>query len=371
MRKLIILTPTLDQYGSARTLRAIIEKSRTLDIDSLEVWFPPDVHRNHELFPDSSFVKYVEVDFPILRRKYIRNFHFFSMYLRGFRNISALRNSFRNEEVQLYVHCFTLAPILAAWIAPKNNRQLSIHEITSSRFEKSILTMIAKKYFVNIIFASNYLKNKYSLSGMVVHSGADIEKYLNIPFVQISDGKTIQILCIGRFNYWKGQHSAIEAACILKSFNLNFQMIFLGSGFENNSYLFDCQELVREYELEAYVKFIGEVNDITEIITPIHFLLLPSIKPEPFGKVVVEGMAAGKVVIATRLGGPSEVISDGENGALVEHNSPSEIAEKIIELVSNPSRYVSISKQGRIRSKDFSESAMSEKYAGAFKKLIS
>jgi glycosyltransferase involved in cell wall biosynthesis len=56
--------------------------------------------------------------------------------------------------------------------------------------------------------------------------------------------------------------------------------------------------------------------------------------PEPFGMVVVEGMAAGLPVIATAIGGPTEVIRDGEDGLLVPANDPSALAGAVTRLRS-------------------------------------
>jgi len=54
--------------------------------------------------------------------------------------------------------------------------------------------------------------------------------------------------------------------------------------------------------------------------------------PEPFGMVVVEGMAAGLPVIATDIGGPTEVIHDGTDGLLVAPNDPGAIAAAVTRL---------------------------------------
>jgi glycosyltransferase involved in cell wall biosynthesis len=56
------------------------------------------------------------------------------------------------------------------------------------------------------------------------------------------------------------------------------------------------------------------------------------VTPEPFGMVVAEGMALGKVVLASRLGGPAEIIQDGVNGYLADPLDVAALAEKLLFL---------------------------------------
>lgn len=366
LQKIIIVTPTLDQYGSARTLLGIINHISNNPLRELEIWFPKDIERNLELFPNLNNVQYIQKDLPILRRRYFHGPQSLNFLFSGLRNILKLRKQLREENSQPFVHCFTLASILIGYLVPKESRQLSIHEIANRGVEKWLFTIIARKSFSKIIFASKYVQNCYGIEGQVIYSGAKIENYLNMPVVEIHREASVEILCIGRFNYWKGQHIAIESARILKDKNVKFHLSFLGSGFSDNNYLLHCQKLVREFELEDYVFFLGEVTDILQIIQPIHFLIVPSIKPEPFGKVVVEGMASGKLVIATKLGGPSEVIVDGESGALIENGNPLDLAEKLLKFIADPIGYQLICTQARVRSKFYSESRMAASYGASF-----
>ena len=74
-----------------------------------------------------------------------------------------------------------------------------------------------------------------------------------------------------------------------------------------------------------------------------------SITPEPFGMVVIEGMAMGKPVVATRGGGPIDIVIDGETGFLVKMGDSKEMAEKLITLLKDEKLSSEMGKKGRAR----------------------
>ena len=69
------------------------------------------------------------------------------------------------------------------------------------------------------------------------------------------------------------------------------------------------------------VHFLGEREDVPEILAALDLLLVPSWQ-EPFGRTVIEGMAMGRVVLATIVGGPREIIEDGVDGRLLAPREP-------------------------------------------------
>ena len=369
INRVIILTPTLDRYGSARTLKAIVDAFPKNPNIKLEIWYPLDVERNAKIFPDNSKVEYRQVDFPILRRSNLYGPNAIKFLVQSCFNLRKLRKDLKSSKSQDFLHCFTAATILGGLLLPRRNRQLSLHEITEGRIERTALRVIAKVLFSRLIFASKYLKNFYKLSGQVIYSGGDIEKFLAVPEISIMENEAIQILCVGRFNHWKGQHVAIDAARILKESNCNFHLSFLGSGFYDDSYYQQCKDLASNFFLSERVTFLEERDDITGVLGRAHILIVPSIKPEPFGKVVVEGMAASRVVIATRVGGPAEIIEDGKSGALVDNANPTQLAETVRRFIEDTNLYDRVKREARSRSKDFSESTMTHSYLKSIEEL--
>jgi glycosyltransferase involved in cell wall biosynthesis len=71
--------------------------------------------------------------------------------------------------------------------------------------------------------------------------------------------------------------------------------------------------------------------------------------PEPFGLVIVEAMAMERPVVASRLGGPGEIVRDGHEGVLVDPRHPEEIAEALLRLAADPALRTRLGRAGRAR----------------------
>lgn len=101
----------------------------------------------------------------------------------------------------------------------------------------------------------------------------------------------------------------------------------------------------------------------------------PSTWPEPFGIVVIEAMAAGKPVIASRIGGVPDIVIDGQTGLLVRPNDRNQLQKAIEHLVSDPALRAKMGKAGRERvtlfHKDVVVPQIEQVYADVLNKVIS
>uniref|UniRef100_UPI001EF509C2 glycosyltransferase n=1 Tax=Frankia sp. CIT1 TaxID=2880974 RepID=UPI001EF509C2 len=88
--------------------------------------------------------------------------------------------------------------------------------------------------------------------------------------------------------------------------------------------------------ISGQVSFLGHVNDIPRFLESVDVLVHSSIRPEPMGQTVLQGLACGKPVIATAGGGPSEWIRSGENGVLVPPGEPEALAGAMRTLADSP-----------------------------------
>lgn len=99
-------------------------------------------------------------------------------------------------------------------------------------------------------------------------------------------------------------------------------------------YLDNLLDAVRAWGIEHRVHFYGEVRDVSGVLHSSDLMVLNS-RDEPFGLVVVEAMASGTPVLATRVGGVPEIIEETSNGWLVEPGDCSELATRLVELSQN------------------------------------
>ena len=90
--------------------------------------------------------------------------------------------------------------------------------------------------------------------------------------------------------------------------------------------------MVTELGLEARVEFRGHRTDIAHELGAVDAVVHASRRPEPFGQVVVEAMAAGRGVIASAEGGPAEIIDHGRTGLLVRPDDTAALADAMLAM---------------------------------------
>ncbi|MCM3161736.1 glycosyltransferase [Metabacillus litoralis] len=159
--------------------------------------------------------------------------------------------------------------------------------------------------------------------------------------------KEYRIAIIGQIAKWKGQDVFIKAAKLL---HLNFPKVKF---FIIGDVLFNKVEdlLYKNQLLELainckFIEFLGHRNDVRELIQNMDVIVHASIREEPFGRVIIEGMAAKKPVIASGIGGPIEIIEDGVNGMLYKPGDEKDLAKSIESLLSNDVLYNELSNEG-------------------------
>lgn len=161
-----------------------------------------------------------------------------------------------------------------------------------------------------------------------------------------------RIALIGRITEWKGQHVFLEAAARVRTAHPEARFLIVGSAmFGEEEYSRRIRRQCSELGLDDIVEFTGFREDVPEIIASLSILVHASITPEPFGQVVLEGMMAGKPVVATRAGGVAEVMLDGETGILVPMGDPGALATAMMRLLDNPNEAERLGAAGRQRAK--------------------
>ena len=135
-----------------------------------------------------------------------------------------------------------------------------------------------------------------------------------------------------RLARWKGQHVLLEALTL----NAQLHAVFVGSAlFGEDAYEAELRAFVVEHGLAERVHFLGFQHDIAACMCAMDVVAHTSITPEPFGRVIVEGMLARRPVVAARAGGVTEIVHDGENGMLCEPGDARVLAQTLAELQTN------------------------------------
>jgi glycosyltransferase involved in cell wall biosynthesis len=141
---------------------------------------------------------------------------------------------------------------------------------------------------------------------------------------------------VGRISPWKGQHVFVRAAAAVHRRFPDVRFQIIGSAmFAEGSYESEVRLLVDELELREHVEFTGFREDVGALVAELEILVHASTTGEPFGQVIVEGMAAGKPVVATNGGGVPEIVLDGVTGFLVPMGDPDAMAFAICRLLDD------------------------------------
>jgi glycosyltransferase involved in cell wall biosynthesis len=96
----------------------------------------------------------------------------------------------------------------------------------------------------------------------------------------------------------------------------------------------ELKRLVKASGLEDRVHFLGYRQDVPGLLATFDAFVLPS-RSEGFGRAVAEAQAVGCPVVASDVGGVSEIVSDGETGLLVQPNEPESLARAVVRLAKD------------------------------------
>jgi len=148
--------------------------------------------------------------------------------------------------------------------------------------------------------------------------------------------KNYKILVPAHLLHTKGQHTAIKAAAILRQKGLEFVMLLAGEevAYDKSGYKDYLGQLIRNNGLEENVFMLGWRSDIPQVMGLSDALVLPT-HTEGLPRVVLEAMMLGKPVIATPVGGITDLIVDGETGLLANVEDENAFAKCLEKLMSD------------------------------------
>lgn len=134
----------------------------------------------------------------------------------------------------------------------------------------------------------------------------------------------------GRLAPWKGQHVFLEALAMTPGVH---GVVVGGVLFGEDAYARHLQDLARRFDLCRRIHFLGHRPDVPALMKAVDGIVHGSTSPEPFGRVIVEGMLAGRPVIGTSDGAVSEILDHGRAGILVPPGDSRAMAAAIRDVV--------------------------------------
>ena len=160
---------------------------------------------------------------------------------------------------------------------------------------------------------------------------------------------TVTLLWAGRLRSDKGVHTAIKAlGRVIHDYGItNVRLLIAGAG--EQDYLTFLEYLVRKQRLEPYITFLGQQAkaQMPTLYQQADIFLFTSIWQEPFGRVLIEAMAAGATVIGSTVGGAAEILAENENSLTFTPNDDNQLAAQIVRLIRSPDLRQSLTEVGK------------------------
>jgi glycosyltransferase involved in cell wall biosynthesis len=325
MSRIVIVHSSDEMYGADRILLQVVAGMRQVEpAPEVLVWLPDDITHGptplcHELAREG--VAYEHVSLPIIRRANLRPAGLVSLA----RTSWGLRRRLRHEGVDL-VYCMTSACLLAAPVARSlrvPTVALHVQEMWSGK-EAALLRALAR--FTNLrITISPAVDRAARLANpaSVVVDNCVPHPPEVAPAAASGDGTgRPRYVVASRWNAWKGHRTLLDA---WERAGCPGTLTVLGGPPPSGAKV-DVPALAAALSDPSSVEIVGEVPDVAPYVAAADALVLPSDEPEPFGLVLLEAFRAGKPVIASRAGGPLDVIHDGDDGWLFTPGDAADLA---------------------------------------------
>lgn len=224
---------------------------------------------------------------------------------------------------------------------------LIIHRRVDNIPKKNIFTYLkytSKKnnHFIAISHAIKNILVKYGVPSnkiTVIHSSVDLTKQ-NIKNKNLAKKKYCELFNLPKDIFLFGNASALssqkgydvllKAVHLLKIKNINFHCLIAGGGKQKKS----LEELVLQLNIADKVTFLGFIEDVWEFLLSLDILSVPS-NNEGLGTIILDGILAQCVVVASEVGGIPEIIKNYETGLLIKKGNHQQLAEKIEEIYLN------------------------------------
>lgn len=235
------------------------------------------------------------------------------------------------------------------------------------------LARLSARHLDHIIAPSRYMAAAMEEVGVraerlsTIHLGVDIARLRAAAAVDRTEVRTalgvgtddVLAIMVGNVREWKGQHVVIDAYRQLPpDVRQRLQVRFVGAtGEPHGAYGATLRAQLEALGANERVQLLGPRDDIPALYAAADLALHASIRPEPFGLVVPEAMVQGIPVIASKFGGPGEVLTNA-TGRLFDPSVPQQLTEHLIQLVRDDALRQSLGASARAAVENYSIAAM-------------
>ena len=194
----------------------------------------------------------------------------------------------------------------------------------------------------------------------VIYNGIDLSRC--VPKTTYESGETVKILHVGRFDIPKNHAGLLEAFRLLRETHPECRLRLVGDGDLRP----EMEALAWEKGIGDFVEFCGMQSNVYPYLHEADIFTPPSIY-EGNPMTIIEAMGTGLPIVASRVGGIPDMISDGESGLLVEPE-PQSICEGLARLVEDGALRQRLGENAKAQSQQFSAEQMARDYIACYSK---
>jgi glycosyltransferase involved in cell wall biosynthesis len=218
----------------------------------------------------------------------------------------------------------------------------------------------AARFVDRFVYMSKAIERIYLECGIKPERGTVIYDGIDVP-PPAEDGHALRaepgldtadfvVANIGRIDTWKGHDVFVHAVASLVPRIPRIKAVIVGEVSDTaRRFHADLLRLVDELGITSYIVFAGFRDDVPRLMAGADVIVHSATEPEPFGRVIAEGMMAGRPVVATNAGGVPEIIDDGMSGLLVPCGEVAALADAMAHLYDHPDEAHAIAEEGRRR----------------------
>jgi glycosyltransferase involved in cell wall biosynthesis len=278
--------------------------------------------------------------------------------------------------------------LLGAWTRPRGTPLVwHIHDYVSTRsFMRRLLSLFRSACSVAVVNSKSVAADLRTLLPdlpiVPIYNAIDLERFspagMKLDLDELSGlppaaPGVIRVGLVATFARWKGHKVFLRALSRVSSDMPVRGYVIGGPIYQTNGSQWSRQELEEELDrlgLQGRVGFTGFVPDAAAAMRSLDVVVHASTDPEPFGMVIVDGLACEKAVIASQAGGASELFIDGETALSHSPGDDAVLAQRILQLVSDTKLRERLGKAGRAAAeRQYHRERLAQELLGVYRKI--
>lgn len=282
----------------------------------------------------------------------------------------------QKEKVDV-VHARSRVPAWLAWFASRKAGVpfvTTCHGYYSNHFLSRVMGW-GKRVIVPSQVIARHMIEDFGVSPeqiVLIPRGVDLSQFsFDSTKYDGPPSKTFRILNLGRLSPIKGHLEFLRAVHLARKAGVALEVWLVGSEKGGRTkYTETIRQIIHQLGLEKVVQMWGARRDVPELLRKADLVVLSSLVPESFGRVLIEAGAVGTACVATAIGGALEIIENGKDGLLVPPRDERAMADAMIRMALHRDEAKEIAQRFREKiERLFSLDQMADKTLGVYRRV--